>query len=63
MRAAATVTDPADALPPAVLATGIRVAADVRLDAAVRLPEPVGVEMETAATVLARRNPAASQSH
>ncbi|MEU8246233.1 lantibiotic dehydratase [Nonomuraea sp. NPDC048916] len=56
LRAAATIVDPADALPTGVLGTREREAAavDVRLDAEVRLPETVAVEMETAATVLAR---------
>jgi hypothetical protein len=56
LRAAATVVDPADALPTGVLGTSERepAAVDVRLDADVRLPETVAVEMETAATVLAR---------
>jgi hypothetical protein len=55
LRAAATVVDPADALPTGVLGAGARKAAvDVRLDADVRLQEAVAVEMETAATVLAR---------
>ncbi|MFC5828074.1 lantibiotic dehydratase family protein [Nonomuraea insulae] len=54
LRAAATVTDPAAVVPPALLAACHRKAVDVRLDAEVRLPETVAVEMETAATVLAR---------
>jgi hypothetical protein len=54
LRAAATVVDPADALPTGSVAAGAREAADVRLDAEVRLPEAVAVEVETAATVLAR---------
>ncbi|MER5322262.1 lantibiotic dehydratase family protein [Streptosporangium roseum] len=54
LRAAATHADPADVLPPAVLACGVRAVVDVRLDAEVLLPETVAVEMETAATVLAR---------
>jgi hypothetical protein len=54
LRAAATVVDPADALPAGVLAAGGREAADVRLDAEMRLPEAVAVEVETVATVLAR---------
>ncbi|MEV7006710.1 lantibiotic dehydratase family protein [Streptosporangium sp. NPDC051022] len=54
LRAAATVTNPAEALLPAVLVSGARAAVDVRLDAEVLLPETVAVEMETAATVLAR---------
>ncbi|MEV0623555.1 lantibiotic dehydratase family protein [Nonomuraea sp. NPDC050404] len=54
LRASATVTDPAAVLPPALLATCARTAVDVRLDAEVRLPETVAVELETAATVLAR---------
>ncbi|MER7424795.1 lantibiotic dehydratase family protein [Nonomuraea rubra] len=54
LRAAATVTDPAAVLPPALLATCERTAVDVRLDTEVRLPETVALEVETAATVLAR---------
>ncbi|MBB5157578.1 lantibiotic dehydratase family protein [Saccharopolyspora phatthalungensis] len=54
LRAAATIVDPADALPVGVPGISERDAADVRLDAEVRLPEAVEVEMETAATVLAR---------
>ena len=66
LRAAATIVDPATVCPPALPAPAKPQAAavDVRLDADVRLPETVAVEMETAATVLARlatvpgRNPA-----
>ncbi|WP_301175511.1 lantibiotic dehydratase family protein [Actinomadura geliboluensis] len=56
LRAPATVVDPASAVPAGVLASRdrCREAVDVRLDARVRLPETVAVEMETAATVLAR---------
>ncbi|MEV4285477.1 lantibiotic dehydratase family protein [Nonomuraea bangladeshensis] len=54
LRAAATVTDPAAGLPPELLAACERTAVDVRLDADVWLPQTVAVEMETAATVLAR---------
>ncbi len=55
LRAAATIVDPADALPTGALGPHVRAAAvDVRLDAEVRLPETVAVEMETATTVLAR---------
>jgi hypothetical protein len=54
LRAAATVADPAGAVPTGVLLAREREAVDVRLDADVRLPEAVAVEMETAATVLAR---------
>jgi lantibiotic biosynthesis protein len=60
LRAAATVVDPADALPAGVLGAGVlgagerKAAWDVRLDADVRLPKAVAVEMETAATALAR---------
>ena len=56
LRAAGTTVNAVDAVPPGVLGTRAReaAAADVRLDAEVRLPETVAVEMETAATVLAR---------
>ncbi|MEV4800778.1 lantibiotic dehydratase family protein [Nonomuraea sp. NPDC049421] len=54
LRAPATVTHPAAVLPPELLAACDRTAVDVRLDADVWLPETVAVEMETAATVLAR---------
>jgi len=60
LRAPATVPDSADALRSAgSAATAARqesdpVALDVLLDADIRLPEPVGLEMETAATQLAR---------
>ncbi len=60
LRAAATVVDPTVVLPTATMLGGevpgtvARRASDVRLDAQVRLPESVAVEMETAATVLAR---------
>jgi hypothetical protein len=56
LRAPATVTDPASALPAGTLPAGgrERVAVDVRLDASVRLPGAVATEAETAATVLAR---------
>ena len=56
LRAAATVTDPTEVLPDGLWdarAAG-GVAFDVRLDAQVRLPETVAVEVETAATLLAR---------
>jgi hypothetical protein len=56
LRVAATVTDPAGAVPadiPGSLRRGTP-AVDVRLDADVRLPHTVATEMETAATVLAR---------
>ncbi|MFC4010233.1 lantibiotic dehydratase family protein [Nonomuraea purpurea] len=55
LRAAATIVDPADALPAGTLGARERAASvDVRLDAEVCLPNAVAVEMETAATVLAR---------
>ncbi|WP_239069990.1 MULTISPECIES: lantibiotic dehydratase family protein [unclassified Streptomyces] len=56
LRAPATVVDPTDALPPALLAQarGGVLATDLRLDAAVQLPLAVLTEAETAATVLAR---------
>jgi class I lanthipeptide synthase len=56
LRAPATLTDPADALPQGVFCGGKAEAAavDVRLDVEARLPETVAVELETAATVLAR---------
>ncbi|WP_205625466.1 lantibiotic dehydratase family protein [Actinomadura atramentaria] len=55
LRAPATLADPADNLPTGILAAGeLNAAVDVRLDAEVRLPETVAVELETAATVLAR---------
>lgn len=58
LRAPATVVDPASVLPADEIARGSELAGkeacDVRLDADVRLPEAVGVEVETAATVLAR---------
>ncbi|MCD0451365.1 lantibiotic dehydratase family protein [Actinocorallia sp. API 0066] len=60
LRAPATVVDPASVLPAAVVADADvlggadRRFTDVRLDALVRLPESVAVEVETAATVLAR---------
>ncbi|MEU4229632.1 lantibiotic dehydratase family protein [Nonomuraea sp. NPDC026600] len=55
LRAPATVVDPAAALPTGALDGRMREAAvDVRLDAEVRLPETVAIEMETAATALAR---------
>ncbi|WP_307827836.1 lantibiotic dehydratase family protein [Planomonospora sp. ID82291] len=57
LRAPATVIDPADALPPAVVAASARAAADLRLDAEVVLPQTVAVELETAATALARLSP------
>ncbi|MGC0328044.1 hypothetical protein RKD23_001034 [Streptomyces sp. SAI-170] len=56
LRAPATVTNPAEALP-AVLRALVRdrvVATDLRLDATVRLPKEVLTEAETAATVLSR---------
>jgi hypothetical protein len=53
LRAAATIVDPVEALPAGVRAGGGE-AVDVRLDARVRLPEAVAVEVETAASVLAR---------
>ncbi|MBW1601024.1 lantibiotic dehydratase family protein [Streptomyces sp. JJ66] len=56
LRAPATVVDPAQVLPP-VLRAQVRdraTAADLRLDAEVRLPQEVLTEAETAATVLAR---------
>lgn len=56
LRAPATVTDPASVLPADEVPRADKRddACDVRLDADVRLPEAVGVEVETAATVLAR---------
>ena len=56
LRAPATVTDPASALPAGSLPVGDRgrIAVDMRLDASVRLPDAVATEAETAATVLAR---------
>lgn len=58
LRAPATIVDPTDALPASWPAErrelGEKVAVDVLLDADVRLPEAVGLEMETAATLLAR---------
>jgi lantibiotic biosynthesis protein len=53
LRAAATVVDPAGVLA-ADACEQAPAAVDVRLDAEVRLPETVAVEMETAVTVLAR---------
>ncbi|GAA2313293.1 lantibiotic dehydratase family protein [Streptomyces nigrescens] len=56
LRAPATVIDPTDPLPPALLAQ-VRdrsAATDLRLDATVVLPREVLTEAETAATVLAR---------
>ena len=59
LRAPATCVDPAASLPVSVLEDSKLgpTAIDVRLDAQVRLPEMVAVEMETAATVLARLAP------
>ncbi|MFI6396201.1 lantibiotic dehydratase family protein [Nonomuraea sp. NPDC050540] len=54
LRAPATVTDPAAVVPSRLLAGCGRTAVDLRLDAEVRLPATVAVELETAATVLAR---------
>ncbi|MDP9848113.1 lantibiotic dehydratase family protein [Streptosporangium lutulentum] len=55
LRAPATVVDPAAVLPAVALDARDREACvDLRLDATVRLPEAVAVEMETVATVLAR---------
>jgi lantibiotic biosynthesis protein len=54
LRAPATVTNPADVVSSELLAACERTAVDLRLDAEVRLPEPVAVEVETAGTVLAR---------
>ncbi|WP_326645246.1 lantibiotic dehydratase family protein [Streptosporangium sp. NBC_01755] len=55
LRAPATVVDPADPLPAALrTATRTNSAADLRLDATVRLSEAVLTEAETAATVLTR---------
>ncbi|MGW0486456.1 lantibiotic dehydratase family protein [Nonomuraea sp. NPDC003214] len=54
LRAPATVTNPANMVPPALPAACQRTAVDLRLDADVRLPETVATEVETAATVLAR---------
>ncbi|MCX4659132.1 lantibiotic dehydratase family protein [Streptomyces uncialis] len=55
LRAPATVTDPSDVLPTALRGTAraTPTAPDLRLDAAVRLPQSVLTEAETAATVLA----------
>ncbi|WP_113704726.1 lantibiotic dehydratase family protein [Nonomuraea lactucae] len=58
LRAPATIVDPAAALPVGALDVREREAyVDVRLDADVRLPVTVAVEMETAATALARLAP------
>ncbi|MFD9950242.1 lantibiotic dehydratase family protein [Nonomuraea sp. NPDC059023] len=54
LRAPATIPNPAAVVPPTLLAACERTAVDLRLDAEVRLPASVAVEMETAATVLAR---------
>ncbi|MGS2645082.1 lantibiotic dehydratase family protein [Streptosporangium sp. G12] len=55
LRAPATVVDPAAVLPAVTLDARDREACvDLRLDATVRLPETVAVEMETVATLLAR---------
>lgn len=56
LRAAATIVEPASVLPADVPRTRALepTAVDVRLDAELRLPETVAVEIETAATVLAR---------
>ncbi|WP_246537820.1 lantibiotic dehydratase family protein [Saccharopolyspora endophytica] len=54
LRAPATVIDPASIVPAGGDEPTGQDACDVRLDADVRLPEAVGVEVETAATVLAR---------
>ncbi|MFI0108059.1 lantibiotic dehydratase family protein [Streptomyces parvus] len=56
LRAPATITNPADVLPPSVdfQTTDLMTASDLRLDADVRLPVQVLAEAETAATVLAR---------
>ncbi|MFD8063906.1 lantibiotic dehydratase family protein [Streptomyces cyaneofuscatus] len=56
LRAPATITNPADVLPPAVdfQTPDLMTASDLRLDADVRLPVQVLAEAETAATVLAR---------
>lgn len=58
LRAPATVTNPASVLPAGEISheddEAGEHAHDVRVDADVRLPEAVGVEAETAATVLAR---------
>jgi hypothetical protein len=53
LRAAATVVDPAGDLAAGAVDREMT-AVDVRLDAEVRLPDTVAVEMETAVTVLAR---------
>lgn len=55
LRAPATTVDSVDPLPPALREAGNSAAApDLRLDAAVRLPETVAVEAATAATILTR---------
>jgi hypothetical protein len=54
LRASATVVDPCDALPAELRGLGGKCAIDVLLDSDVCLPDAVGVEMETAATLLAR---------
>lgn len=56
LRAPATVVDPAAALAgkASPVALGSRSTTDVLLDAEVQVPEAVGVEMETAATLLER---------
>ncbi|MGW0606726.1 lantibiotic dehydratase [Streptomyces sp. NPDC002644] len=59
LRAPATVTDPAEALPAALRARvrELPTAVDLRLDAAVRLPQAVLAEAGSAATVLSRLAP------
>ena len=57
LRAPATVVDPGDALPAGETQLSllpVSTSTDMRLDAEVSLPLPVGVEMETAATLLAK---------
>ncbi|MFI0937405.1 lantibiotic dehydratase family protein [Streptomyces sp. NPDC021020] len=65
LRAPATVTDPADVLPPDLRdeVRRSRPTTDLRLDATVRLPRAVLTEAETAATVLTRlaMHPAGTQ--
>jgi len=59
LRPAATVADPAGTLPSGLLEISeeMQAASDVRLDAEVRLSGAVSVEIETAASVLARLTP------
>jgi len=54
LRAPATVVDPAEVLDVCARPAGTPMAVDLLLDAQVTLPQAVGVEFETAATLLAR---------